>query len=120
MDGVDSYWDDILVHSSTWEEHLEALTKLFKRLAQANMTIRPSKCIFGVENVEFLGHQLHQGLIGLNEDNVNKIKSAPRPTNKKQVCSLMGLAGYYRDFIPTFALITAPLSDLTRKANQAK
>ena len=49
------------------------------------------------------------------ETNVNKIKSAPRPTNKKQVRSFMGLAGYYRDFIPNFAAITASLSDLTRK-----
>ena len=59
-------------------------------------------------------------MIGLHQDNVEKVKDAPRPSTKKQVRSLMGLAGYYRDFIPNFAAIAAPLSDLTRKANPIK
>jgi len=79
------------------------------------MTVRPSKCIFGVDSVEFLGHQLQCGLVGLHEDNVAKIRDAPRPSTKKQIRSFMGLAGYYRDFIPNFAAVVAPLSDLTCK-----
>ena len=51
--------------------------------------------------------------IGLHEDNVAKIRGAPRPTTKKQIRSFMGLAGYYRDFIANFAALAAPLSDLT-------
>ena len=43
------------------------------------MTVRPTKCVFGVNNQEFLGHQLEKGLLGLHQDNV-KIKNAPRPT----------------------------------------
>jgi len=120
MTNVEFYWDDILVHTCTWEGNLKILRELFRRLAQARMTIRPSKCIFGVGSIDFLGHQLQQGLIGLHEDNVAKIKKAPRPTTKKQVRSFMGLAGYYRDFIPNFAAVTAPLSDLTRKGQPSK
>ena len=120
MKNVEFYWDDILVHTLTWEEHLKALRELFKRLAQAGMTIRPSKCIFSADSVDFLGHQLQQGLIGLHEDNVAKIRKAPRPSTKKQVRSFMGLAGYYRDFIPNFAAVAAPLSDLTRKGQPSK
>jgi len=63
------------------------------------MTIRPSKCIFGVDNVDFLGHHLQQGLIGLHEDNVAKIRDAPRPKTKKQIRSFVGLAGYYRELL---------------------
>ena len=76
------------------------------------MTIRPTKCLFGVNTVDFLGHLLEEGLIGLHEDNVTKIRDAPRPTTKKQVRSFMGLAGYHRDFIPNFAALAALLSDL--------
>ena len=45
---VDFYWDDILVHNRTWEEHIRALRELFSRLVQAGFTIRPTKCLFGV------------------------------------------------------------------------
>ena len=110
LDNVDFYWDDILVHTRTWEEHIKALRELFARLLRAGMTIRPTKCIFGASCVDFLGHRLEQGVLGLHEENVEKIKNAPRH----------GLAGYYRDFIPNFAAIVAPLSDLTRKGQPTR
>ena len=47
FDNVDYYWDDIFVHIPTWEGHLQALDKLFERLKQACLTIKPSKCLFG-------------------------------------------------------------------------
>ena len=115
LDVVDFYWDDILVHTRTWEEHIRALRELFSRLVQAGLTIKPTRCLFGVSSVDFLGHGLGQGMIGLHQYNVEKMKDAPRPSTKKQVQSFMGLAEYYRDFIPNFAVIGAPLSDLTRK-----
>ena len=117
---VDFYWDDILVHTRTWEEHIRALRELFSRLVQAGMTIRPTKCLFGVNSVDFLGHRLEQGVISLHQDNVEKIKDTPRPSTKKQLRSFMGLAGYYIDFIPNFAAIAVPLSDLTWKGQPNK
>ena len=120
LDDVDFYWDDILVHTRTWEEHIRALRELFSRLVQAGLTIRPTKCLFGVNSVDFLGHRLEQGMIGLHQDNVEKIKDAPRPSTKKQVRSFIGLAGYYRDFIPNLAVIAVPLSDLIRKGQPNK
>ena len=56
FDGVDYYWDDIIVHTPTWEGHLQALKKLFERLRQTCLIIRPSKCFFGAETIDFLGH----------------------------------------------------------------
>ena len=102
---VDFYWDDILVHTRTWEEHIRALRELFWRLVQAGLTIGPTKCLFGLNSVDFLGHRLEQEMIGLHQDNVEKIEDVPRPSTK--VWSFMGLAGYYRDFIPNFAAIAA-------------
>lgn len=68
MKNFEFYWDDILVHTRTWEarEHLKILRELFRHLAQAGMTIRPRTCIFGVDSVDFFGHQLQKGLIGLH------------------------------------------------------
>ena len=83
LDDVDFYWDDILVHTRTWEEHIRALRELFSRLVQAGLTIRPTKCLFGVNSVDFLGHRLEQGMIGLHQDNVEKIKDALWPSTKK-------------------------------------
>ena len=74
----------------------------------AEMTIRPTKCIFGATCVDFLGHPLEQAVLGLHEENVEKIKNAPKPGTKKQVRSFVGLAGHYRDFISNFAAIAAP------------
>ena len=102
VDNVEFYWDDILVHTRTWEEHIKVLRELFTRLLAAGMTIRQTKCLFGVNTVDFLGHRLEEGLIGLHEGNVSKIRDAPRPTTKKKIRSFMGLAGYYRDFIAVF------------------
>ena len=51
---------------------------------------------------------------------MEKIKDAPRPNTKKQVRSFISVAGYYRDFIPNFPAIAAPLSDLTRKGQPNK
>ena len=94
LDNVEFYWDDILVHTRTWEEHIKALRELFRRLLAAGMTIRPTKCLFGVNTVDFLGHRLEEGLTGLHEENVTKIRDAQRPTTKKQIRSFIGLAGY--------------------------
>ena len=84
LDDVDFYWDYILVHTHKWEEHIRTLRELFSRLVQAGLTIRPTKCLFGVNSVDFLGHRLEQGMIGLHQDNVEKIKDALRPSTKKQ------------------------------------
>ena len=67
LDDVNFYWDDILVHTRTWEEHIRALRELFLRLVQAGLTIRPTKCLFGVNSVDLLGHRLEQGMIGLHQ-----------------------------------------------------
>ena len=64
LDNVEFYWDDILVHTRMWEEHIKVLRELFRRLLAAGMTIRPTKCLFGVNTVDFLGHHLEEGLIG--------------------------------------------------------
>jgi hypothetical protein len=115
LDGVDSYIDDIIVYSETWEDHLQILDKLFGRINEVNLHVRPSKCVLGARKVDFLGHHLGDGEIGLQQFNISKIKSAPRPLCKKEVRSFLGLTGFYRNYIQNYSSIAAPLTDATKK-----
>ncbi|GFR68023.1 LOW QUALITY PROTEIN: Pol polyprotein [Elysia marginata] len=102
--GVD-YIDDLLVHTETWEADVETLAELFRQFREAN----------GSSTIDFLGHRLGQGTISLRDENVEKVRNAPRPKTKKKVRAFLGLVGYYKDFVPNFAAISARLSDLVRK-----
>lgn len=60
---VDNFVDDILIHTETWQEHLQALREVFHRLRSANSTVKPSKCPVGFRSVKFLGHDVGNGLL---------------------------------------------------------
>jgi hypothetical protein len=112
---VHNYIDDILIHTRTWEEHLQKVKEVFTRLENANLTARPTKCFFGYDEVEFLGHVVGQGIVKPKPDKVKAIQQAERPTTKTQMRSFLGLVGYYRKFIPNFSAVAVPLTDCTKK-----
>ncbi|GFO22577.1 Pol polyprotein [Plakobranchus ocellatus] len=115
MDNVVDYIDDLLIHTETWEAHVKTLSELFKRLQEANFTVKPVKCLLRSRTVDLLGHSLGRGAIGLHDENVEKVRDAPRPKMKKEVRAFLGLVGHYKEFVPNFAAVSAPLSDLVRK-----
>ena len=120
MDNVVDYIDDLLVHTKTWEEHLQVLEKLFKPLKAANLVARPTKCELGATQVDFPRQRLERGTVGLQDSNVEKMKDAPIPTTKKEFRSFLDLVGYYQPFKTNFTAIAAPLSNLTRKSQPNK
>ena len=120
LEDVDNFVDDIIVHTETWQEHVNALRSLLVRLRELHLTARPTKCVIAVKSVAFLGHVIGDGTIQPNPDKVDSILNCSRPTTKKQVRSFLGLIGYYRNFIANFSAISAPLSDLTRKGQPNK
>ena len=98
-------------------EHLQVLRKLFRHLAQAGMTIKPSKCIFGVESVDFLGHQLQHGL----HEDIMSPKSESSKTNNQEAGSFpYGIGRILPRFHPKLHNCWAPLSGLTRKGQPSK
>ncbi|XP_069999422.1 uncharacterized protein [Penaeus vannamei] len=115
MDGVETFLDDILIHSKTWKQHCSILQKVLGILRETNLTARPVKCEKGKRSLEYLGHMIGEGHIKPTKEKVSAILNAPAPTTKKEVRSFMGLSGYYRRFVPDYATIAAPLNDLVKK-----
>ena len=110
-----AYIDDIVIHSDSWENHMAHIKQVLKRLQDARLTAKPKKCKFGMSRTEYLGFVIGQGKVSPIQGKIQGIQSCVRPTTKTGVRSFMGMANYYRGFIPNFAQITAPLSDLLRK-----
>ena len=112
---IESFVDDIWVHTETWEGHLEALRRLFSRLQDCNLTAKPVKCYIGYDEVECLGHRVGTKGLVPGESKVEAVLKAEVPTTKKQVRSFLGLVGFFRRFIPQFARVAEPLTNLTKK-----
>lgn len=115
LPNVHHYFDDVVIATSTWHEHMEALRLVFERIRNANLTIKPSKCEIGERTITFLGHRIGEAKVEPMLKTLDKILAAKRPTTKKAVQSFLGLTGYYRQFIPNYAEISKPLTDLTKK-----
>ncbi len=109
---VCAYLDDVIVYSSSFDQHLEHLYDIFTKLQKAGLKLSPHKCQFCQAEVEYLGHMITpQGLKPVNRT-VQKIEQFPVPKNRKEVKSFLGLVGYYRRFISNFAKIAHPLNEL--------
>ena len=113
-----AYLDDIIIYSSTPEEHLNRLEQVLERLQQANLKLKPSKCRLMQREVVFLGHVVFSDGIATDPEKIRLINEWPRPTNLKQLRGFLGLTGYYRKFVQGYAKIAAPLNFLTRKNHQ--
>ena len=87
LENTDNFVDDIIVHTQSWRIQISCLMQLFKRLREARLAARPSKCVVGVETITFLGNVLGDGTTEPSPEKVNDIRNCQRPTNKKQVRS---------------------------------
>jgi hypothetical protein len=111
---VDNFIDDILIATETTSEHIKALEAVFQRLRDCSLSAKPSKCELGCAELDYLGHRIKKGEIRPDEEKMERIKKVPLPSSKKQLRGFLGLTGYYRKFIPSYAEIAYPLTELTK------
>ncbi|GFV14000.1 retrovirus-related Pol polyprotein from transposon opus [Trichonephila clavipes] len=110
LDFTSNLHDDILVASSSPEEHLQHLQILFTRLQQYGLSLKPSKCIFGVTSIKFLGFKVSESGIEPLSDRIDCILNFPQPTTLTQLRRFLGLFNFYRRFVPKAAHLLAPLN----------
>ena len=120
IEGVMGYIDDVMIHSSTWQEHVELLEKVLLRFRQYNLKINARKSTFGAQECEYLGFRIGEEGIRPIEEKCTAIKDTARPKTISEVRRFVGLCNYFRGLIPNFAIICEPLNALTRKETNWK
>ena len=109
------YLDDIIVFSSTFDDHLQRLQHIFVRLREAGLQLKPSKCHFCLPEVRYLGHVVSGEGIKPDPKKVQCVKEYRTPSNVKDLRTFLGLANYYRKFVEGYAKLADPLYRLTKK-----
>lgn len=111
------FFDDILVYSSSFEEHLVHLRQVFDLLAKDQWLVKLNKCKFAQESISYLGHVISSKGVGTDPSKIESIQQWPQPTDTKQLHSFLGLARYYCKFVQYFAVLARPLNDLLKKGS---
>ena len=109
------YIDDLFLHSSSFDQHVEHVKIVLKKLEEANIKINLEKCSFFSDRVKILGHIVSYNKIELDPKKVETIKEWREPKNVRNVQQFLGLANYYRRHISDFSKHAAPLYALLRK-----
>ena len=107
-----AYIDDLLIASTTSQEHLQHLRMVFERLKGHGIVINPNKCVFGAKELDFLGHHIdHNGITPL-KDKVQTICNFPLPDSQRKLRQFIGLVNFYHRFLPHGAELMQPLHAL--------
>jgi hypothetical protein len=108
------YLDDILVFSKSKDEHIAHVRTVLERLEQNQFYVKLSKCDFFKPEVKYLGHIVSDTGIKPDPDKIKLVTDWPVPKTVRDVRSFLGLANYFRRFVPKFAEISDPIVNLTK------
>lgn len=109
------FFDDILVYSRTYEEHLSHLAQVFQWLAADQWRLKLSKCTFAQRSIAYLGHIISEQGLSTNPAKIQAIMDWPPPKSVKELRGFLGLASYYRKFVKFFGIMAKPLTELLKK-----
>ena len=114
------FLDDIIIFSETFEEHVNHLSEVFNLIKASGMKVSPKKCTYAKASIKYLGHVVSKEGISVDPDKVASIREMREPKTKRDVRSVIGMASYYRKFVPNFSKIAVPLTELTKKSSSFK
>jgi len=109
----DSYVDDLSAFSGDFATHLEHLKQFFGVIRSSGLKLNVRKCSFAKPEIKYLGHLIGCGKHRPDPDMTKAVYEMKPPTTKKQLKLVLGLFSYYRTYVPYFAAIAKPLTDLT-------
>lgn len=112
---VSLFVDDILIATNMWEEHIQLLEQVLRKFLHAGVTANLSKSKFALEKIKFLGHIITSYGILPDSEKLSAIANFPVPRTKRQLKAFLGLASFYRRFVPNQVLNSEPLLRLLRK-----
>ncbi|KAL2085708.1 hypothetical protein ACEWY4_019028 [Coilia grayii] len=106
------YLDDIVIFSSSFQEHLQRLELVLSRLKEHNLKLKLSKCHFFKDEVQYLGHVISSRGVATDPDKIQTVLQWKRPLTLTELRSFLGFASYYRRFVAGFAKHAGPLHKL--------
>lgn len=109
------FFDDILVFSSSWAEHLQHVRAVFDVLHAHQLALKRVKCSFGEPTVAYLGHVIGADGVAMDKSKVAAVDAWPRPRTVKALWGFLGLTGYYRKFVQDYGVVAAPLTALLKR-----
>jgi hypothetical protein len=109
------FFDDILIYSSSWSEHLQHVRVVLTTLRKHQLAVKQSKCVFGSWSVAYLGHVISASGVAMDPTKVEAVQAWPTPRTPQALRGFLGLAGYYRKFIRNYGIIAGPLTQLLKK-----
>jgi hypothetical protein len=109
------FFDDILIYSRSWTEHLQHLSTVFELLRANHLYVRQDKCNFGQQRVNYLGHVIDRDGVAVDSDKIQAMLAWPKPQSLKALRGFLGLTGYYCKFVKHYGIIARSLTQLLKK-----
>jgi len=101
-----------LSYATSLEKHARKYNLLIDWLRKANLKLQPDKCEFLKIEVTYLGHVINKDGVRPDPKKLDAVRHFPRPKTSKNIKQFLGLAGYYRRFIPSFSKLAKSLTNL--------
>ena len=109
------YMDDIVIFSKTWKEHVAHVKKVLQRLSELRLYVKASKCEWGLAEIDFVGFRVGAHGVATQPEKIEALKTWKTPKNIADIRSFAGFANFYQKFVPNYAHLMAPISNLLKK-----